>query len=215
MRSVAEWQSILVQLGVQMAVAQAWAPYFAEVVIPENFSLGDEEIDDFLSQVLHESGRLETMEENLSYSVDGLLKTFSRSRISEVDAKRYGRIPGVQKADKVMIANTLYGGDWGARNLGNTQPNDGWDFRGSGPIQVTGRGNFAALEKATGIPFTKYPDLLRKAGVEALRACIAWWEGHVPDSVMGNATKVRKSVNGGTLGLDDTTALAGKADKLV
>lgn len=212
MRNSTEWADILKRLGVKPATAERWADAFACEVHPQAFSLGAAEIDDFLSQVLHESAMLERMEENLNYSVDALLSKFGRHRISEADARRFGR-SGTRAADKVEIANALYGGAWGAANLGNVKQGDGWKYRGSGPIQVTGRANFAELERITGLPLLDNPDLLRKPGREALRVCVAWWEGHVPDAVMGNATRVRKAVNGGTFGLEETSKLAALAQK--
>lgn len=90
----------------------------------------------------HETGRkMQPVRENLNYSVSGLLKTFGRHRISRADAERYGR-SGSRKADQVAIANTIYGGEWGRKNLGNTQSGDGWKYRGGGLPQVTGRANF-------------------------------------------------------------------------
>lgn len=213
MRDSIEWIGILIKLGVRPTTADRWADAFSDVVRPESFSLGEAEIDDFLSQVLHESAMLERMEENLNYSVDALLKKFGRHRISLADAHHYGRIPGKQNANKEGIANALYGGEWGAKNLGNTQPGDGWKFRGSGPIQVTGRSNFTALQRITGLPLVDHPELLRRPGREALRVCVAWWDGNVPDAVMGSPARVRKAVNGGTFGLEETTKLAAAAQK--
>jgi putative chitinase len=96
-----------------------------------------------LATPYHETGRrMQPIRESLNYSVDGLLKTFGRHRISEADARRYGR-SGNRPADQRAIANIVYGGEWGAKNLGNTQPGDGWRFRGGGLPQTTGRRNFA------------------------------------------------------------------------
>lgn len=98
----------------------------------------------FLGQVHHETGGFTSGRESLNYSVNALLTSFGRHRISEQDARKFGR--GTEKpADQVAIANAIYGGDWGKKNLGNTQPNDGWLFRGNGSIQLTGRANHQAF----------------------------------------------------------------------
>lgn len=83
----------------------------------------------FIAQVGHESASFKILRENLNYSVDGLLKNFSRSRISEADANKYGRT-NTQPANQQAIANAIYGGAWGLKNLGNTGFGDGWKFRG-------------------------------------------------------------------------------------
>ena len=44
----------------------------------------------FFGQLHHESGNFKLQRESLNYSVSGLLTTFSLSRISEVDANKYG-----------------------------------------------------------------------------------------------------------------------------
>jgi putative chitinase len=98
----------------------------------------------FLGQVHHETGGFNSSRESLNYSVNALLTGFGRHRISESDARKFGR--GTEKpADQIGIANAIYGGDWGRKNLGNTQPMDGWNFRGNGSIQLTGRGNHQAF----------------------------------------------------------------------
>lgn len=90
---------------------------------------------------LETGGKMQPIRENLNYSVDGLLKTFGRHRISEADARKYGRAGG-RPANQEAIANIIYGGEWGRENLGNTQPGDGWRFRGGGLAQITGRANY-------------------------------------------------------------------------
>lgn len=204
-RDSIQWAVILKACGVAAAQIDLWAPVFAEVINERTFSAGDAEIDDFLSQVLHESGMLTKMEEGLSYSAERIREigmasgpgTRWRSLVSRAD--KLARNP-------VAFANACYND-----RMGNTEAGDGFKYRGSGPIQVTGRANFAALEKITGIPLLANPDLLRRPGQESLRVCIAWWEGNVPDAVMGNVARVTKAVNGGTNGLAHRTELAGKA----
>ena len=95
--------------------------------------------------------------------------------------------------------------------MGNVNPGDGWRHRGSGLIQITGADNFRAVQASTGIPVFDHPELLRKPSADALRVVIAWWEGNVPDSIMGNIVKVTKRVNGGTIGLADRRALTDEA----
>lgn len=92
-----------------------------------------------IANMLHESAEFSRFEENLNYSVEGLLKTFSRSRITLDQCKAYGRVDGMKPANKRAIANTVYGGTWGRMHLGNTQYNDGYELRGSGVLQATGR----------------------------------------------------------------------------
>lgn len=218
-RDEGTWSKILLDLGVWPEDVPVWAKPFAQHVSEEAFGKGRPELLMWLSQVLHESSsavtvggkkrmrRLYNMEENLNYSVQGLLATFGRHRISEADAKRVGRIDGVRPADKKAIANILYGGEWGRKNLGNTQPNDGWDFRGSGLIQTTGRDNFTYLRDTTGVDVVSNPDLLRKAGGAAVTMAIAMWKRRVRPEMIGNLAAVRKAINGGQLGMEDAEYL--------
>lgn len=211
-RSPERWAEILRACSVASKNVAVWAPVFSEVIKPGTFSAGDAEIDDFLGQILHESQLLSKLEENLNYSVQGLLGTFGRHRISADDARRYGRVDGRQPANRQAIANCIYGGKWGLENLGNKEPNDGWLCRGSGVIQVTGLSNLTALAGIVGWPDPRaLAAALRTDPRCALLVSILWWERKIPDAIMGNVARVTRLVNGGQLGLGDRSALAAKA----
>lgn len=94
---------------------------------------------EFIANLAHECNEFTRFAENMNYSVDALKAKFG-NRITDTEANKVGRKPG-QIADKEAIANIIYGGEWGKKNLGNIQQGDGWMFRGSGPIQMTGRYN--------------------------------------------------------------------------
>lgn len=153
-------------------------------------------LDDWLGQMWVESAGFSTLTESLNYSVAGLLSTFGRHRISEADARRYGR-SAAHPADQEAIANLIYGGEWGRTNLGNTEPRDGWRFRGSGVKQITGRYN---TEKSG---FT--PEELRGDIHKSVQASAAFFidRGCVAPAKRGDVEAVTRIINGGTNGLAD------------
>lgn len=156
----------------------------------------------FFAQVSHESG-FRPIAENLNYSVDGLKQTFSAARISRAQCEALGRAPGRQ-ADQQAIANLVYGGAWGAANLGNTQPGDGWRYRGRGLIQLTGRANYAR----TGASYEADPDqVATPAG--SVHCAIDYWRtrGLSAAADIDNVALVTRLINGGVLGLAERTAL--------
>lgn len=203
-RTAGKWADILRACGVRVTTATRWGPVFTAVVRDGAFSIGDAELDDFLGQVLHESQMLERLEENLMYTTPERLCAVWPTRFrTAADAKPYVRNPR-------GLANKVYGG-----RLGNVGADDGWLYRGSGLIQCTGRDNFLLVGKAIGVDLVATPDRLRTDHAVALRASIAWWEGRVPDSAMGNVRRITKIVNGGTHGLDDRGRLAALAAKAI
>ena len=195
-----DWLAILTRCGVKPSTAARWAPVFSEEIGPDTFSLGAAEIDDFLGQVLHESGMLERVEEGLTYSTaERLCAVWPRRFPTVADAMPFVRAPQA-------LANRVYGG-----RMGNDQPGDGWKYRGRGLLQVTGKDNYRQVGEALGLDLVNDPDLLAQPAI-ALRASIAWWEGNVPDAAMGNIVKVTKRVNGGTVGLQHREQVTRAAD---
>jgi putative chitinase len=165
----------------------------------------------FIAQMAHESD-LRARTENLNYSVQALLSTFGRHRISAADAMAYGRTPK-KKADQEAIANCIYGGEWGRVNLGNTKPGDGWPFRGRGPLQVTGRRNMEGFAAFMGMSLTdalSYADTF-EGGI--MLAAWFWEENDINRlaDTPGVNDETRK-INGGYNGLADRKA---KFDALV
>lgn len=165
------------------------------------------EVCSFLANIGVESGGLTRMTESLNYSVDGLLKTFGRHRISEADARRLGRKSGeagLSLQRQAEIANIIYGGAWGKEHLGNTEPDDGWKFRGYGPKQITGRGNCLKLAQALGMAIDDVPAYLRTP--EGGCAGAGWfWQSHGLDALAATPglEDDRRRINGGINGLGD------------
>ena len=91
----------------------------------------------------------------------------------------YGLKPADQgrATDGVALFNLVYGGTWGARNLGNTQAGDGYKYRGRGFNQNTGRGNYTMLTKKSGIDLVSNPDKMNDPAVAAEALAIYFANG--------------------------------------
>lgn len=158
----------------------------------------------FIAQIAHESNGFKTLRENLNYSVDGLLKNFSRSRISEADANKYGRT-NTQPANQQAIANAIYGGAWGLKNLGNTAFGDGWKYRGAGLIQLTGRANFTKANQALNFDLVNRPERVAEDNLIAALAAGWYWDDKGLNALADkdDVVAISKVINGGDKGLDD------------
>jgi putative chitinase len=190
-------------------IAAAFNKYAAEhdVVTPVR-------IGQFLANISVETRGFTALVENLNYSADALKTKFARYRISAADADKYGRTK-THKADQRAIANLIYGGNWGRKNLGNTLPNDGWNFRGSGPGQITGRANFEEIQTETGFAVVANPELLRAVDT-GMKAALILWEKRGLNELAdkGLTDDIRRKWNGGTNGLAEVRLAVGRASKL-
>lgn len=171
-----------------------------------------DDIADFLAHVSVETGGFRNLVESMNYSTKALKAMFGRHRISLAQIEKFGRKSG-QKANQVQLANILYGGSFGEKNLGNVRHGDGWKFRGSGPGQVTGRGNFARAQRLTGIDFLGNPDLMR-AAFEGMEATLALWQAWGMNKYKGGSRASRKKWNGGSHGLAEYQAAYKRAMQL-
>lgn len=179
-------------------------------IAAENHGLTDKLVlAHWLGQMSVESAGFSRMVESLNYSVDGLLKTFGRHRISAADCAKFGRKPG-QPANQNAIANIVYGGEWGRKNLGNTEPGDGWRYRGGGVKQITGRANYREAGHEDD------PDALRTDIAASAEAAANFFVRHrcIAPALADDVEAVTLKVNGGRNGLAERIA-ATKAAKAV
>jgi putative chitinase len=147
-RIAPEWYEILLRCQVKPTTAAIWSEIFAALIRNDTFSAGDSEVDDFLGQVLHESGLLSRLEEDLNYSAQRLTQVWP-NRFPDISAAQpYAHNPEA-------LANNVY-----YKRLGNSERGDGWRYRGRGLIQVTGKSNYAAVCRATQLDCLNNPDLL-------------------------------------------------------
>jgi putative chitinase len=194
------WLEVLTFCGVRVLTAARWAPLFERHIQPDRFSQGKRELDDFVGQVLHETGRLERLVEELSYS---------SQRLTEVWPSRFptlaSAVPCAWAPEK--LAERVYGG-----RMGNTKPGDGFKYRGRGIPMVTGHDNYALLQSLTALPLVDFPVLLEHPAT-ALHCALLWWERKVPDSAIDSIERTTRAVQGGQLALTDRRELTTKAAK--
>ena len=98
----------------------------------------------FLAQVREEVGpEFKVIRESLNYKEEAVLKMWP-NRVSVDQAEKYARDEDTPKANQEAIANLVY-----ANRLGNgdADSGDGWKYRGAGCLQITGKSNFAEVQK--------------------------------------------------------------------
>jgi len=161
----------------------------------------------FMAQVLHECGLLTIREESLNYNFKGLTGTFGTHRISAERAQEICRLDN-RAADQEAIANCIYGGDWGKQNLGNTDPGDGWRYRGRGLLQITGKTNYRNRGALLGIDLVGQPELVVDPRY-ALEIAAAYWKSRGCNELADadDLRGVTKQINGGFIGLPERETL--------
>jgi putative chitinase len=200
--------------GLGWSAPAMWAPLLEEHMSRAGMTAKPIRAAMALANFGHETQGGRRLVESLDYSPDRLAAVFgARATTRALDACRR---PG-RAADERAIANEVYGGDWGRKNLGNKLPGDGWDYRGRGLIQLTGRWSYARVAGVLGRELTDaWVDSIGTPAGAAESACV-WWSrmglNFVADS--GDLPKLRKAVNGGQVGLDDVKARYDKARALL
>ncbi len=195
---------------VDQATADKWADALQATC--DRFEINTpERIAGFVAQCAHESGMFKSVSEGLNYKVEALKALFGRHRISEEDCNKYGRIDGKQPADQAGIANAIYGGEFGKKNLGNTEYGDGYNYRGRGLIQLTGKANYKKAGDSLGVDLVANPDLVATPEYAALTAGWFWSANGL--NALADAKDLlgmTKKVNGGTIGIEHRTELYNK-----
>ena len=202
-RTPEDWKRILIKCGVADATADKWKQAFADEVTAAKFSKGESELDDFLGQILHECGMLEHMQEDLHYSAKRIRQLAASSKPGSRWAAAGLRADELAKGGPEAIANFLYSGRYGN---GDEKSGDGWRFRGRCPIGLTFKDNYVWVGNLIGQDLDVMPELIEQPHF-ALQATIAYWEGKIPDSILGDVKKITLRINGGDFGLQERATL--------
>lgn len=132
----------------------------APVVFPKYAITSDLVICHAMAQFSEECGCGSEMQENMNYSAGRLLAVFPTHF-------NHDQAIALQHQPR-LIADQAYNGRMGNR-LGT---DDGWNFRGQGFSQLTGRDNYVALAKKTGLDVISHPEMLREPAT-ALECAVA------------------------------------------
>ena len=166
----------------------------------------DQRIAGFISQCAHESMDFTAMSENLNYREETLNKVFPRYfGPGKRNAAEYAKNPE-------KIANYVYMDEFRTSKLGNTQPGDGWRFRGRGLKQLTGRDNYTRFAKDYNMTAEDAAVWVEtKEG--ALASALWFWNTNKLNAIAdtGNVAALTKKINGGDIGLADRQARYAKA----
>lgn len=169
---------------------------------------------EFIANILEECGEFTVFEESLNYKAERLMAVWpSRFKTLE-DAQQYAHQP--QK-----LAEKVYGN---RKDLGNIHPGDGWKFRGSGVIQLTGRSNFTNFtifyNKTfnTSFAIELIADQLRlnlNMGIHSACWVFAIAKNLIPLAIQDNIKEIVKRINGGTNGMSKRLMYYDRAKKYI
>lgn len=154
----------------------------------------------FIGQCAHESGNFKTLQENLNYSAEGLMKTWPSRFPTKEMADQYARQPA-------KIAGKVYNG-----RLGNTSEEEAAKYLGRGLIQLTGKENYANCGSNIDADLLSDPTLLLDPRYAALSA--GWFWNKKGLNALADSSDIEtmtKRINGGLIGLDDRKAKIAKA----
>ena len=120
----------------------------------DKFGLGtDLRLAHFLAQVREEVGpEFKVVREGLNYSEKAVLQMWPK-RVSVAEAEKYARDEDTPVANQIAIANLVYANRLGNGNADSDgdgdmdADDDGYKYRGAGCLQITGKGNFAEVQK--------------------------------------------------------------------
>lgn len=165
-------QIIEAACGSTQALSSTWlAPLQAASV---RFSINTSlRIAAWLASVGVESANLTATSEDLNYSAQGLATTWPNRYA--VDEHAATKVPNAL-ANKLArnpeaIANNVYA----SRNgNGDEASGNGWQYRGRGPIGITGLTNYTLCGMVTELDLIEHPELLEQPGAGAMSSGWFW-----------------------------------------
>jgi putative chitinase len=170
----------------------------------EFYKMTPERAAHFFAQTAHETGEFKLFTENLNYSAKGLQNTFGKYFPGNLE-ESYARQPE-------RIASRVYADRMGN---GNEASKDGWNYRGRGALQLTGKSNYKAFSD-----YLKNPEIMTNPDLVstdfAFESAIFFFDRNklwtICDRGVSDATilSLTRRINGGTNGLDHRSQLTKK-----
>lgn len=186
------------------ATINAIAGISHDVFVEEGFS-DALHVSHFMAQISHECGAGTIVRENMNYSAKRMLEIFGVGKHSaKVTPEEANQLAG----KPALIAERVYGlgNPSKARELGNTQPGDGYKFRGNGMLQLTGRASHKRIGEMIGVDLEDHPEQLEDPAVSFKVAAAEFVALKcLPAAELDNIALVTKRVNGGSNGLAERT----------
>lgn len=197
--------------GISAGLAARWYPHLIATFAEFGINKPVEQAM-FIAQVGHESAGFAATVESFNYSVNGLMRTFGplskAKRLSHYQCTMLGRTIQ-QPAKQEAIANLVYGG-----RMGNTRANDGWRYRGRGPMQITGMKNYLACGTALKLDLVGLPELLED-DLNGMRSAGWFWQANGCERYAGDIERATKCINGDLNGLQDRRARFERASRVL
>ena len=157
----------------------------------------------FMAQAMTETGGFKVVRESMSYSVPRMLEIFGvghhSARVTADEAPSLAH-------NEPALAERVYGlgNPSKAHELGNTQPGDGFRYRGNGVLQTTGRGAHRKMGQAFGLDFENNPELLGTPEHALKPALKEWSDNNLNKFADQNDIRtITKRINGGLNGFED------------
>lgn len=174
----------------------------------------------FLAQVDHESAGFTKLSEGTKYRF-GRAKVIWPSRKAVIQAKQDElKAKDDDFCPQPWLFNTVYGSRMGNEKNG-TDDNDGFDYRGGGIFQLTGKDNYLAFMnwlhksgKYLDLTLDKVDEFVKSEEGAILSAIWFWQLNSIGVAARAdNVTKVSIAINGGTIGLEERQKLTEKYKK--
>ena len=143
-----------------------------------------------MAQILHETGGLTILVENMNYSAKRMTQVWPKRFPTEAAAQPYAHNPQA-------LGDKVYGG-----RMGNRDPHDGSKFMGRGLMQITGRDSYEKYGTKLGIDLVGNPDLAIDPALTLKIAIEEWFACEC--NALADAdqiTKLTQVINGGQIGI--------------
>lgn len=160
----------------------------------------------FLAQAMTETGSFKVLRESMNYRAPRIMQIFGVGHHSaKVTAAEAPTLANNEKA----LAERVYGlgNPKKARELGNTQPGDGFRYRGNGVLQMTGRDAHRRRGAASGLDFENNPELATLPEHALKPALQEWSAGNLNQFAdVDDIRKITLRINGGLNGFPERKA---------